>query len=131
MRFFLFFLALISMHIPDAHAKIDKRTEYSLRSLDPQTRLEQVCDIEAMDRIGKDKSNNHEPDRAIGDATQAPVLKGTTLIVNGGALRSHGHWYHLAYTCTGSENFLSVEKFTYTLGERIPQSEWDKDNLWK
>lgn len=113
-----------------AQAKLDKRALASLASLDEKTKLEQVCGSEAMDRIGADKSDNHEPDRAVADATAASVMKGDTLVVRGGAIRSHHHWYHLAYTCTGSKNHLSVIKMDYTIGGRIPAKEWDADNLW-
>ena len=124
-------LTLLLAFIPcAAHAKLDKRALESLKGLDPKSRLEQVCGVEAMDRIGADQSNNHEPDRALADATSSSVLKDDKLIVQGGAIRSHHHWYHLSYTCIGTSDHLGVLKFTYKIGSRIPDSEWEADSLW-
>ncbi len=107
---------------------MDKRLENDLRHLDPETRLEQVCDLKVMQVVGQE--SYHEPDRAVAEATKASLIKGDTLIVKGGALRSHGRWYELSYTCQGSPDHMDVIRFEYSLGRLIPKSEWDADHLW-
>ena len=131
MREFGFFLVAFVWFCQPAAAKLDERAKAGLKSLDPKTRLEQVCDLEAMDRIGNDKSNNHEPDRALGEVTAATEMKGDTLIAKGGAVRSHSHWYKLSYICKGSPDHMKVLDFSYKIGERIPESQWEADSLWK
>lgn len=115
---------------PYAHAGMTKRLEADLRTLDPQTRLEQVCDLKAMEVVAADKEGHHAPDRAIGEATKASSITGDTIVVTGGALRSHGKWHELSYTCKASPDHLKVIQFDYKLGPYIPKSEWDADGLW-
>lgn len=128
-KFLIFIIALLSF-APCSFAKLSKVVEADLRSLDPQTRLEQLCDVKAMEVVKADKNGHHDPDRAIGLASKAPKINGNTIIVTGGALRSHGKWHALSYTCTATPDHMNVLKFDYTLGPYIPKSEWDKDGLW-
>lgn len=131
MKLFLsLFVSSVFLFAAPADAKLDKRALASLSGLDGKTKLEQVCGSEAMDRIGNDTSNDHEPDRAIAEATAPSVMKGDILTVTGGAVRSHHHWYRLSYTCTGSKDHLHVIRFEYKIGGRIPKAEWDADSLW-
>lgn len=114
-----------------AHAEMSKSLEKDLRSLTMGDRLEQVCDIRAMEDIAKDKTGKkHDPDRALAYGIKDPVVKGDTLIVEGGALRSHGRWHSLSYNCTASPDHMKVIHFEYVLGPYIPQSEWEKYGLF-
>ena len=101
----------------------------SLIKLDPQTRLEQVCDLEAMHKIAKD--GKFKPDRAKSYVSHAPKLSGHTLTAKGAAFRSGGLWYELAFTCKGSADHMNVEQFNYRIGRIIPQSKWDALGLWR
>lgn len=106
------------------------RIDAGLIRLDPDTRLEQVCDLYAMNRIAKD-SNPYHPDRAKSDVVTPPQHAGDTMTGTGGAFRSGGHWYQYAFTCKASPDHMKVLSFSYKLGEMIPESKWASYGLWR
>jgi hypothetical protein len=107
----------------------DPRFYASLKRLDPSTRLDQICDYEAMLQLARDP-NNYHPDRAKAEVFFSPRRGNNSIVANGGAFRSNGRWYALSYTCkTGADN-LSVTSFSYKAGKFIPTSEWSKYGLW-
>jgi hypothetical protein len=109
---------------------MDARFAASLKRLDPQTRLEQVCDLEAMSRIDRDR-NPHHPDRAKTDVLSHPRHSGDTVTGSGGAFRSKGKWYAFSFTCKGSPDHMTVLSFSYKIGEPIPESKWASLGLWR
>jgi len=109
---------------------MDARFAASLKKLDPQTRLEQVCDLEAMSRIDRD-ANPYHPDRAKTDVVSSPVHAGDTVTGKGGAFRSKGKWYSFSFTCKGSADHMQVLSFSYKIGEMIPESKWAALGLWR
>lgn len=108
----------------------DARYIASLRRLDPQTRLEQICDYEAMNRIGRGGQAFH-PDRAKSNVITPPRHLGDTLIGTGGAFRSDGRWYQFSFDCRTSSDHLKVLSFEYQVGATIPQAKWDTYGLWR
>jgi hypothetical protein len=111
-------------------AAMDKRFAASLKRLDPMTRLEQVCDLEAMNRISRD-ANPFHPDRAKTDVLTHPVHAGDTIKGAGGAFRSKGKWYAFSFTCKGSPDHMRVLAFSYKIGNLIPESKWASLGLWR
>lgn len=109
---------------------MDPRFAASLKRLDPQTRLEQICDLEAMSRIDRDASPHH-PDRAKTDVLSHPRHAGDTVTGSGGAFRSKGKWYAFSFTCKGSPDHMKVLSFSYRIGEPIPESKWAALGLWR
>ena len=107
----------------------DSRFLASLSKLDPQTRLEQVCDLAAVNQIGK-KENLRKPDRAKANVITAPKVRGDTIEGTGGAFRSGGKWYAFSFTCKGSPDHLKVLSFTYRVGALIPKAKWPEYGLW-
>jgi hypothetical protein len=110
-----------------AHA-MDSGAAAELKRLDPQTRLEQRCDLEAMERIHKD------PPRLVADELVAyafgePTIKGDKIRATGAAFRSKGEWYHLSYTCATSPDHMTVLSFQYSIGQIVPHSEWSHHYL--
>jgi hypothetical protein len=73
-----------------AHA-LDARMKAGLLALDPDTRLEQRCDVEVADRIAREDSR-FDPDKVIAYATQEPKMAGDEIKTRGGAFRSKGEW---------------------------------------
>jgi hypothetical protein len=108
----------------------DPRFIASLGRLDSQTRLEQICDYEAMTRIGG-HGQPFRPDRAKSDVVTPPKHLGDTLIGNGGAFRSEGHWYQFSFSCKASPDHLKVLSFSYQVGAMIPEAKWDSYGLWR
>ena len=109
---------------------MDPRFAASLKRLDPTTRLEQVCDLEAMNRISRD-ANPFHPDRAKTDVLTHPVHVGDTVRGAGGAFRSKGQWYSFSFTCKGSPDHMRVVSFSYKIGHPIPESKWASLGLWR
>jgi hypothetical protein len=107
----------------------DPRFYASLSRLDPATRLDQVCDYEAMQRIAADK-NPYHPDRLKADVTANPQQTSNSVTTTGAAFRSGKRWYSLSYTCRTDASHLKVTYFAYHIGKEIPKSEWTKDGLW-
>jgi len=107
----------------------DSRFIASLSKLDPQTRLEQVCDLAAVNQIGRTEKMP-KPDRAKANVITPPRHHGDTIEGTGGAFRSGGKWYAFSFTCKGSPDHLKVLSFTYRVGELIPKSKWPEYGLW-
>lgn len=108
----------------------DARFLASLKKLDPQTRLEQVCDLYAMKQIARDSGPYH-PDRAKTDVVSHPRHSGNTVTGTGGAFRSGGRWYQFSFSCTGTPDGMKVTAFSYRLGQPIPESKWASYGLWR
>ena len=120
-------LAVAALVSP-AHA-LDARMKAGLLALDPDTRLEQRCDAEVADRIAKD-DKRFDPDKVIAYATQEPKQEGDEIKTRGGAFRSKGQWYHVAYKCLTAPDHLEVLSLRYRIGDEIPENEWDQYNLY-
>ena len=121
-------LALVVASHADA-AKLDAGAIASLKKLDPGTRLEQRCDMEAMARIQKDKKG-YAPERVVASASSESVADGNLLKGAGAAVRSKGKWYRLSFTCKTSADHLDVLSFDYEIGDAIPKESWEEYNLF-
>ena len=106
----------------------DARVERMLRQLDPDARFEQVCDLEAMRRIGKDKT--YRPERSIVGALELPKVINTTMSGNGGAFKSKGQWYQFSFQCETTADHMKVQTFSFQIGEPIPPEKWETNGLW-
>jgi Domain of Unknown Function (DUF930) len=100
-----------------------------LKELDLGARLEQRCDIEAMNRIAKDKKG-YRPERVVAGATAEAKVDGDSLMGDGAAFRSKGKWYRLSYACKTTADHMDVLDFNYKIGDAIPESDWQKYDLW-
>ncbi len=108
----------------------EDRFARALQMLAPAERLEQLCDYTAMTRIRKE-TGNFRPDRAVANATAAPVIRDDTIAAEGGAFRSRGKWYALSFVCTATPDHMAVVSFHYTVGPEIPEAKWTADGLWQ
>jgi hypothetical protein len=108
---------------------LDARMKAGLLALDPVTRLEQRCDAEVADRIAKEKKG-FAPDKVIAYATKEPKMDGTEIKTRGGAFRSKGEWYHVAFKCQTAADRMRVLLLRYKIGGKIPEDEWDQYNLY-
>lgn len=106
----------------------DSKIERMLKQLDPDARFEQVCDLEAMRHIGRDKA--YRPERSIVGALETPKVVDSTMSGAGGAFKSKGQWYQFSFTCQTTPDHMKVQAFTYQVGEPIPQEKWEGSGLW-
>lgn len=102
--------------------------QQALTRLDPQTRLEQICDREAMRRIKDEKKL--PVDRAQGAASAEPKTEGHKLTAKGAAYRSKGAWYGLTFVCEATPDHMKVLSFEYQTGDQIPKAKWEDYGLW-
>ena len=109
---------------------LDARLKAGLQKLDPDTRLEQRCDAEALERIARD-ANPYKPDRVVAYAIKTPTLRGDAIESPGAAFRAKGRWYRLSYTCRTAHDRMQVLSFRYKIGDRISEDDWPKYNLWR
>ena len=126
----LVFALFATPSLAESSKAMDPRFAASLKKLDPETRLEQVCDLEAMSRIGRD-AKLYRPDRAKTDVISHPQHMGDTVKGTGGAFRSKGKWYAFSFVCKGSPDHMQVLSFSYKIGDVIPESKWAALGLWK
>lgn len=124
----LFTLALAPLCADPALA-IDARIRGQLEKLTPEERLEQRCDIEAMDQIS-DGKGGFRPDKVIAYAFGDPKLDGTTFRTKGAVFRSRGEWYRLSYKCEASDDRLEVNTFKYRIGDVVPREDWAAHYLY-
>lgn len=121
-------LALALIASP-AFAAADKM-QRSLESLEPSTRMVEVCDIAVSAKIAAETSYSMV-DRVVADAIQEPVTGGGVVAAGGAAFRDHGHWYGLRYSCTLDADHLSARSLRYAVGNEIPESHWEQFGLWR
>ncbi|MCO4315759.1 DUF930 domain-containing protein [Phyllobacterium sp. 21LDTY02-6] len=107
---------------------MDNAAAQQLQKLDPQTRLEQRCDLEAMERIHKDPARL-VPDELVAYAFEEPKIKGDKIRSPGAAFRSKGEWYHLSYNCATSPDHMTILSFQYSIGSVVPHDEWQHHYL--
>lgn len=98
-----------------------------LKKLDPQTRLEQRCDIEAMHRLRRE--TRWQPDKVLAYAFSDPVMTKTSIKAEGAAFRSHGKWYRFSFSCKTASDYLTVTSFDYKTGDIVPRKNWDAHYL--
>ena len=122
------FFALTLLVPTAAAAASDSRVERVLKQLDPDARFEQVCDLEAMKHISKDKT--YRPERSIVGALAAPKVENATMTGTGGAFRSKGKWYQFSFKCETTPDHMRVQAFSLKIGEPIPEETWEKNGLW-
>lgn len=108
---------------------IDTRVRNQLMKLTPEERLEQRCDIEAMERISRAKKG-FRPDKVIAYTFGDPKIDGTILKTKGAVFRSKGEWYRLSYRCEAAQDRLSVTGFKFRIGDRVPHREWAAHYLY-
>ncbi|WP_313531717.1 DUF930 domain-containing protein [Shinella sp.] len=108
---------------------IDARIRGQLEKLAPDERLEQRCDMEAMDKIGAAR-DGFRPDKVIAYAFGDPKLDGTTFKTKGAVFRSKGEWYRLSYKCEASADRLEVNAFKYKIGDQVPHEDWAAHYLY-
>jgi hypothetical protein len=120
-------ISAVPLSAQDRH---QKNLEHMLKRLDPATRLEQVCDAEAMRRIARE-NREFRIDRSVVSALEEPRVKGDILIGKGAAFRSKGKWYQYAFTCQATPDRLRVLAFEYKLGDEIPEAQWSQHGLYQ
>ncbi|SDA97951.1 DUF930 domain-containing protein [Mesorhizobium qingshengii] len=120
-------LASVTLSFP-ANA-MDSALRAGLMKLDPQTRLEQRCDAEVLDRITHD-DRKFKADRVVAYAFATPEMGTDAIRSPGAAFRSKGQWYRLKFKCQTGPDHMQVLQLRYRIGDEIPETDWAKYNLY-
>jgi hypothetical protein len=126
-KLFIAALASTTLALP-AHA-MDSALRAGLMKLDPQTRLEQRCDAEVLDRITHD-DHKFKADRVVAYAFAAPEMGTDAIRSPGAAFRSRGQWYRLKFKCLTAPDHMEILNLRYRIGDEIPETDWSKYNLY-
>lgn len=89
----------------------------AIKTLPPQKRLVQTCNIEAIAQIGQ--ASQYQPDAIVADAFAPPEPAGTSFKVTAGAFRSNKAWYAISYDCTLSKDLSKVVSFSFRTGDQV------------
>lgn len=120
-------LASVTLSFP-ANA-MDSALRAGLMKLDPQTRLEQRCDAEVLDRITHD-DRKFKADRVVAYAFATPEMGADAIKSSGAAFRSKGQWYRLKFKCQTAPDHMEILQLRYRIGDEIPEADWAKYNLY-
>jgi len=94
------------------------RARAMLKTLPPEKRLAQTCNIEALAQIGN-AGEGFAPDVVMAEAYARSEMTATRLAASGAIFRSDERWYGLAFDCTLSDDLTSVTAFSYRLGADV------------
>jgi len=106
------------------HRKLAAR----LRMLETNTRLEQLCNLEAILQISQ-KETQFRPETVIAYAMRETRSDGESIIADGAAFHSAGQWYNLAFKCRISARQQKVSAFEFAIGAAIPERDWASHDL--
>ena len=121
--------AIASLTLAFPASAMDNALRAGLMKLDPQTRLEQRCDAEILDRITHD-DRKFKADRVVAYAFATPEMSADAIRSTGAAFRSKGQWYRLRFKCQTGPDHMEVLQLRYRIGDEIPEADWAKYNLY-
>lgn len=122
-------MAIASLTLACPASAMDNALRAGLMKLDPQTRLEQRCDAEILDRITHD-DRKFKADRVVAYAFATPEMSADAIRSSGAAFRSKGQWYRLKFKCQTGPDHMQVLQLRYRIGDEIPEADWPKYNLY-
>ncbi|WP_158812775.1 DUF930 domain-containing protein [Methylocapsa sp. S129] len=105
-----------------------KKMAAKLDLLEANTRLEQLCNLEAILQIGE-RETQFQPETVIAYAMKATRSDDDLIIADGAAFWSHGKWYNLAFKCRISPRQKKVSAFEFATGDSIPERDWAAHDL--
>lgn len=94
-----------------------------LATLAPETKLEQICNLEAMEQVHLWRPELM-PDFLVAYAVADTRIEGREIEADGAAIRIAGRWFRLRYACAVSADVAAVARFSFALGTEIPRGEW-------
>lgn len=101
----------------------------ALSKLRGDTRLEQLCNIEAMEQITHWRSDL-EPEWVVTSVRTDTQTIDSTYVAKGAAFRQEDHWYDLSFICEATPDLEEVVSFKFTVGKRIPHNQLERLRLF-
>jgi hypothetical protein len=106
----------------------DKKIAAALPTLGNDERVIQLCNIEALEQI-KTAKPEFAPDTLVAYAFGNMNVAAGTLTAPGGAFRSRRKWWNVSLTCTVAADYSGVTAFEFTLGDEVPEDQWEEHYL--
>lgn len=104
------------------------RIRRTFGTLADSEKLMQLCNIEGLEQLRR-VAPDTDPDTLVPYAMADPMSVGLTLTAPGAAFRSRRKWYGVSFTCAVAPDLQGVTAFAFTLGESIPEDQWEEHNL--
>lgn len=105
-----------------------RQTRVALRTLAVDTRVEQLCGLEAMEQVHA-WQRDFQPDRIVVYAMSEPRMTGNLFEADGAAFRSRSLWYNIKFTCELTPDRARVTAFAFAVGTPVPREDWDEHGL--
>jgi len=127
---FVWSLFAIAITAPTSVLAYDQKLQQQFEQLDPETRLEQVCDSAVMDAVNQ-QVPSMRADRVIAYTFENPTIDGNEIVAPGASIRGQGKkWFHISFLCQTGPKHLHAHELSYELGAEIPRDEWEDHNLF-
>jgi hypothetical protein len=105
-----------------------KDAKAALKSLAPDERIVQLCNIEAMAQIHKWRTILR-PDNIVAYAMADPKVSLREITADGAAFRARKRWYRVRYKCSVNADLNNVQSFAFSVGDEIPKADWSSHYL--
>ncbi len=102
----------------------DRKIAAALSTLGNDERVIQLCNTEALEQIGVARPQ-FAPDTLVAYAFGDMSIAAGVLIAPGGAFRSRRRWWNITLRCAVAPDYSAVTAFEFTLGDEVPETEWD------
>ena len=110
----------------------DPRSREALRQfkqLAPADRIEQICNLEAMQQVHHWKAD-FAPEFVVAYAASDPIRSARSIEARGAAFLSRSHWYAIDFLCIVTDDLQAVASFEFKVGREIPEDKWGEYSLF-
>jgi len=107
---------------------LSRKMREMLPLFEEETRLEQLCGIEAMAQIVS-AFKQFQPERIVAYARLDVRIEGNVLVAEGAAFRSGQEWHGLTFRCEFGADRKAITGFEFSIGKRIPKRLWEQYSL--
>ncbi len=112
------------------NALADPRVKQALGKLPPKKRILQICSIEALEQVRRQRPDAF-PDMLVPFGPTGGFISAAGLSASGGAFRSRSKWYAIDFKCEVNAETNAIASFSFAIGGAIPTSEWSARQLPK
>ncbi|WP_275783766.1 DUF930 domain-containing protein [Pararhizobium gei] len=112
-----------------ADALSDPRVRQALGKLSRERRIVQMCMVEALEQIRRDRPETPPMGLFFDPQKQGSPFSGNSLTATRGAFRSANGWYDIDFRCTVTQAADGISAFSYSIGGAVPPNEWQARNF--
>jgi hypothetical protein len=101
----------------------DPRVMQALGNLPRTGRIRQLCNIEALEQIRKQRPGSF-PDILVPPVPSGGIVTNDTMNAKGAAFRSRSNWYNVDFKCQVDADATKVVSFRFAVLGAVPRNEW-------